>query len=168
MDKHCEFISKEGKRCRAYKITDSKYCFTHSDDPEIVAMREEALRKAAESHKLYLPISTESKEVTLKLPRFINLNTTKGIKKAYITIIRAAAVGSIDERRLGALTYALNGYVNALDKIQSLKKEEGISSAQSSPQITEEKLQRMRALLEKLTELHRKFQSGYSPSGEVV
>lgn len=127
-NKHCEFVSKEGKRCRAYKITDSKYCFTHSDDHEIVAMREEALKKAAESHKLYLPIVDESGNKIVSLPRFVKLDTEKGIKKAYVVIIKAIAQGLIDERRCGALVYALNGYVNALDKIKLLRQGEEILS----------------------------------------
>lgn len=128
MDKHCEFISKEGKRCRAYKITGSKYCFTHSDDPEIVVMREEALKKAAESHKLYLPIVGESGNEMGNLPRFVKLDTEKGIKKAYIVVIRAIAQGLIDERRCGALIYALNGYVGALDRIKLLREKEELIS----------------------------------------
>lgn len=127
-DKHCEFVSKNGKRCRAYKITDSQYCFTHTDDPEIVVMREAALKKAAESHKLFFPLKSELQDGAASLPKFVKLDTAKGIKKAYMTIIKAAAQGLMDERRLGALTYALNGYVNALDKIEILtKKEQGLS-----------------------------------------
>lgn len=127
VDKHCEF-EKDGKRCRAYKITNSKYCFTHSDDPEIVAMREEALKKAAESHKLYLPIVGESGNGMVSLPCFVKLDTEKGIKKAYIVVIKAIAQGLIDERRGGALVYALNGYVNAVEKIKLFReKEEQIS-----------------------------------------
>jgi len=119
-DKKCEFI-KGGKRCRAYKITNSKYCFTHSDDPKIKVMREKALKKAADSHKLYLPIG-QAGEVSYNLPSFINLDTSKGIKRAYIIIIKAAAQGGIDERRLGALVYALNGYCSALEKLELLEK----------------------------------------------
>lgn len=127
MDKHCEF-EKDGKRCRAYKITNSKYCFTHSDDPEIIAMREEALKKAAESHKLYLPVVGETANEMVSLPRFVRLDKEKGIKKAYIVVIKAIAQGLIDERRGGALVYALNGYVNAIDKIKLLRDEEEILS----------------------------------------
>ena len=120
MDKKCEFIIN-GQRCRAYKITNSKYCFTHSNDPKIMAMREEALKKAADSHKLYLPISLDE-EVRYNLPSFVNLDTSKGIKRAYIIIIKAAAQGGIDERRLGALVYALNGYCSALERLELLEK----------------------------------------------
>lgn len=168
---HCEFISSEGKRCRAYKVTGSKYCFTHSDEPEIVAMREEALKKAAESHKLFLPISAESKEVVARLPRFVKLNSIKGIKKAYITIIKAALAGSIDERRLGALTYALNGYVNALEKLESLKKEEG-GGISESPRIliniTPERAEKIEEVCSILKGLNASIQAGLEQSGEVT
>lgn len=120
MDKKCEFI-KNGQRCRAYKITNSKYCFTHSDDPKIMAMREEALKKAADSHKLYLPISQDG-EAILNLPSVVDLGKSKGIKRAYIILIKAAAQGGIDERRLGALVYALNGYCSALEKLELFEK----------------------------------------------
>ena len=128
MDKRCEF-EKDSKRCNAYKITDSKYCFVHSDDPEVVEMRQQALKKAGESHKLFLPIDNkDSNEVSgsLNLPKFIDLGKAKGIKKAYITIIKASAQGLIDEKRLGALTYALNGYVNALNTIELLERIEAL------------------------------------------
>ena len=124
VDKQCEFM-KDGRKCKAWKITNSKYCFTHSDDPEIVVMREIAHRKASESRKLYLPLNPEEvKDVSL--PKFVDLGKAKGIKKAYITIIKAASLGQIDERRLGALTYALNGYVSALDKIGLLERIEAL------------------------------------------
>lgn len=124
MGKRCEF-EKDGKKCKAYRITDSKYCFVHSDDPQIIEMRQQALKKAGESHKLFLPIENKDNgEVSgsLNLPKFVDLGKAKGIKKAYITIIKASAQGFIDERKLGALTYALNGYVNALDKIELLER----------------------------------------------
>lgn len=125
IDKHCEFVSEGGKRCRAYKITESKYCFTHSDDPKVVIMREEALRKAAESHKLYFPISpTENGAVGLNLPQAIDLNNSKSIKKAYRIIFKAATAGALSERWLGALIYALNGYVNSLEKIELVERVE--------------------------------------------
>jgi len=119
----CKF-DKDGKKCKAYQITDSKYCFVHSDNPEILEMRQQALKKAGESHRLFLPINnTDSFGV---LPKFVDLGKAKGIKKAYITIIKASAMGLIDEKRLGALTYALNGYVNALDKVELLERIEAL------------------------------------------
>lgn len=120
MAERCEF-EREGKRCKGYKVTGSKYCFTHSDDPETVALRQEALREAGQSNKLYFPLK-EGAEVGLRLPTFVDLSKAKGIKRAYITIIKAAAANAIDEKRLGALTYALNGYVNAIDKIEILER----------------------------------------------
>lgn len=124
MDKRCEFNTDKG-RCKGWKITDSNYCFTHSDEPSIVKMREEARRKASESRKLYLPLNPEeAKDVSL--PRFVDLGKAKGIKKAYITIIKSASMGLMDERRLGALTYALNGFVNALEKIELLERIEAL------------------------------------------
>lgn len=126
----CEF-EKDGKKCKAYKITNSKYCFVHSTDPEIIEMRHQALKKAGESHKLFLPLSRESESDNFNLPKFVDLGKTKGIKKAYITIIKASAQGLIDEKRLGALTYALNGYVNALDKIELLERLERLEKIAS-------------------------------------
>ena len=117
----CEF-ERDGKRCKAYKITASKYCFVHSDDPQILEMRQQALKKAGESHKLFLPISSEAESGSLNLPRFVDLGKAKGIKKAYITIIKASAQGLIDEKRLGVLTYALNGMVAALNTIELLER----------------------------------------------
>lgn len=122
VDKHCEYV-KDGKRCKGWKITGSKYCFTHTDDPSIVAMREKALQKASESHKLYIPTEVSSfGEPTLDIPKCVDLTKAKGIKKAYVVLIRAAVRGGIDERKLGALVYALNGYVNAIDKIDLLQR----------------------------------------------
>lgn len=126
-NKRCEFV-KDGKRCGCYKISNSRFCFTHSDDPQIIAMREQALKKAAESHKLYLPVVGETDNGIVNLPRFVKLDTEKGIKKAYIVIIRAIAQGLIDERRCGALIYALNGYVGALDRIKLLREKEELIS----------------------------------------
>ena len=117
----CEF-EKNGKRCNAYQITDSKYCFVHSDDPQILKMRQQALKKAGDSHKLFLPSNNDTESSNFNLPRFVDLGKAKGIKKAYITIIKSSAQGLIDEKKLGALTYALNGYVNALDKIELLER----------------------------------------------
>lgn len=126
MDKRCEFVGEDGRKCKAWKISNSKHCFTHTDDPEIKKMRQEALRKAADSKKLYLPITQGEGEVSLNLPKVIDLEKSKGIRKAYITIIKAAAAGAIDERKLGALVYALNGYINAIDKIDLLERIEAL------------------------------------------
>ena len=69
----CEF-ERDGKRCNAYKITDSKHCFVHSDDPEVLEMRQQALQKAGESHKLFFPINTAGEEIgNLSLPKFVDL-----------------------------------------------------------------------------------------------
>ena len=126
----CEF-ERDGKRCKAYKIIASKYCFVHSDDPEILELKQQALKKAGESHKLFFPLSNGEEGEVLNLPKFVDLGKAKGIKKAYITIIKASAQGLIDEKRLGALTYALNGYVNALDKIELLERIERLEKITS-------------------------------------
>lgn len=126
IDKHCEFVSEGGKRCRAYKITNSKYCFTHSDDPKVIIMREEALRKAADSHKLYFPISpVENGKVGINLPQVTDLSS-KGIKKLYIAIIKAGLLGMIDVKRQGAFTYTLNSLVSAIEKIDLLERIENL------------------------------------------
>ena len=128
----CEKMMKTGKRCNAYAVTDTKYCFLHSDDPVMIKKREEALQKASDSKKLFLPITSkagkvavageDSSGVSLNFPKFVDLSKAKGIKKAYITIIRAAAEGALDVKTLGPLTYALNGYVNAIEKIDLMER----------------------------------------------
>ncbi len=122
MEKRCSYMNEEGKRCGAFKISNSLFCFTHSNDVETVKMRESALQKAAESKRLYLPMDSNGMEVSVPLPKSINLSTSKGIRKAYVSIIKASFCGGLDERKVGTLVYALNGYVNAIDKIELMER----------------------------------------------
>jgi len=156
-DKRCEFTKENGERCGGYKITDSKYCFTHSDDPKIIEMREKALKKANESHKLYLPVKKGT-----GLPRFIDLGKTKGVKKAYVAVLKAAAQGLIDERKLGALIYGLNGYIGALSKMESMEKVEEDNKQAPGLSLDKENLERLHKAvkeMKKLKERRRKEES---------
>lgn len=118
MDKKCEFVN-DGKKCQAYHIKSSKFCFIHA--PEKSEQRKLALNKASEIKELYLPIE-EGSAPAFNLPQKINLETSHGVKRAYVHVIRAAFAGGLDKASVGCLIYSLNGFVSSLEKLEMLQR----------------------------------------------
>lgn len=123
LDKRCTYIHPiTNKPCRAWHMKNHAFCLNHSPLPKAIESREKKLIKSQSVHRMTFVDKAEG----YKLPRFIELHNPRGIKKAYVNVIKACAIGGLDEKRMGALIYALNGYVGALEKLNSLSKAEGI------------------------------------------
>ena len=122
-EKSCEF-EKNGKLCGGYKIRNSRFCFTHSDAPEIIEQHSKALKKAAEARNIYLPISMGEAEFKLELPKKLNFKKAKHIRRAYTSLIQAAFLGQMDENKVGKLIFALNGFCAQIEKIELLERVE--------------------------------------------
>lgn len=124
----CEFVKKNGERCGAAALKRTKglkpRCFWHTDDKEASNDRKKALKKAAESKAIYLPLTAEDAAASIHLPKKINLSKSKDIRRAYTSIIKAAFLGGLDKATVGTLTYALNGYCAQLDKLELLERVE--------------------------------------------
>lgn len=124
--KKCESM-KNGKQCGAYRITNSRFCFIHA--PEMVHEREKALEKAAQAREIYLSPAPGGTQITVHLPKKVNLAKSKDIKKAYTSIIKAAFAGLLNNGEVGTLTYALNGYCGQLEKLELLERIEKLEKA---------------------------------------
>jgi len=124
-DKNCQKILNNGKQCGCYKIKNDPFCFTHSENPETISKREEAHKKFSNNARPLYPevLNPKGRRILeVGLPKKINLNKSRDIRKAYRLIITAAFQGTLDENKAGKLIFALNGYCAQLEKLDLLER----------------------------------------------
>lgn len=108
----CGFTKENGLKCEANALRGGDFCFLHSDDPEIVKVREKALSEGGKnSRKQYEPLLDEiavcgAKDVVELIVKLIGevrrdeISTKKASTIGFLlnTLLKALELGEIDDK----------------------------------------------------------------------
>jgi hypothetical protein len=91
----CEFIKENGEKCNALSIKNDKYCFAHSNNPEIIEKRKEAkILGGLNGRKQMLKPSKEFIEVKTPKDTLLLLEKTiNDVRQNKIAVNQANCIG---------------------------------------------------------------------------
>ena len=102
----CNFIKNNGGRCNSNALKGDEFCFVHSNDPEIVKIREKVLSEGGKnSRKQYQPIVDE-----------ITIEDTNGVVQMIRKLIQEIRQDEISTKKANAIGYLLNIGLRALQQ----------------------------------------------------
>lgn len=102
------------------------------------------------------------------LPRFSQLTTLEGIRRAYGNLLNGVRKGKIDKSEASTLFYGLNGFVKSMKLLLDMKIE--LEKDKDKPIVSDAKIEELKGLIIKLETLNKKFTSNTRPeqTGEIA
>lgn len=126
--RYCAGKTVRGADCHAYALRDSDLCITHDQRPEIVELRGEMAKTAGMSQKVLFPEVIDPNAAPLPV-KPINIKRARDLKKAIVRTLQEVRYGTIDPDLARTLLYGFNVLVNAIDKIEIVKRIEELERA---------------------------------------
>jgi len=121
--RHCSGTTTKGTPCQAFALADSTCCLVHDPRPSIVQLRADMAKTAGMSQKVLFPKKGELLEGNPPLPvKPINIKRARDVKKAIVRVLQEVRYGRIDPDMARTLLYGFNVLVNAIDKIEIVKR----------------------------------------------
>jgi hypothetical protein len=115
----CEFIKESGEKCGANSLRNDKFCFMHSDDPEIIKIRQKSLSEGgSNSRKKYEPLIDE-----------VDLENNADILFLIKKLIEETRGDKISTKKTTAIGYLLNIAIKALEQSDIEKRLSTIENA---------------------------------------
>ncbi len=123
-EKRCGFVSKNGKKCRSWKVKGSPYCHMHSISPEQRAIE-------AKRGGLSGTIVTDQGRIEIK--------SAKHIRKCLVNVLNGLKEGTIERDVAGGMAYICNILINNFklleyeSRLQELENQLGIKKEDETP-----------------------------------
>jgi len=103
---YCEFVKESGEKCEANALRGDKFCFMHSDDEEIIKIRQKSLSEGGiNSRKKYEPLIDE-----------VDLENNADILFLIKKLIEETRGDKISTKKITAIGYLLNTAVKTLEQ----------------------------------------------------
>lgn len=102
----CLYIKKNGERCKAKALRNSKYCFYHSRDKDTIKTRKEAQRRGGRNNgRTYEPATEE-----------ISVKSMVDVVSLMENTINDVRMHRMDIRRANSIGFLVNIVVKAIEK----------------------------------------------------